>query len=360
MQNVIKLLGDLVSFDTSDPTKGNKQIVDFVINYLKQFPINIDLIKSSYSESNTLFAYPKYSDKIEILFSGHLDVVSVKNQNWKTDPFKIRVQDNKVYGRGTSDMKGFISCILNTIPKFIQDKIPFALAFTYDEETYCKSIQELMDNFSYFTPKLVLLGEPTQMNIDTMHKGVCDVQIDIQGLAAHSSNPDKGINSILIASEIIQYLKILEEKLKKENDAVFIPSNTTINIGSINGGTSANSVPEFCSFKWDIRPISEKHIDFILNTVENFITKLEEQTNAKINMQKTCNMPFFNNININVGGLHSGTTEAGFYQKNGMSAIICGPGNSEQAHKADEYILIEQLEKCCKFLECFEWRKYLK
>jgi acetylornithine deacetylase len=115
---VIKLLESLVSFDTSDPSKENKEILEFITQYLNQFPMQVDLIKSNYSNSKTLYAFTKYNDNPEILFSGHLDVIPVKNQKWDFDPFGLTINDGKVYGRGTSDIKGFIACVLSNLPNF--------------------------------------------------------------------------------------------------------------------------------------------------------------------------------------------------------------------------------------------------
>jgi acetylornithine deacetylase len=358
LNNVIDILGKLVFFDTSNPLKGNKEILKFIIKYLEKFPLQIDLIESNYSDNKTLYAYTQYNNKPEILFSGHLDVVSIENQDWKFNPFKINIIDNKIYGRGTCDMKGFIACVLSLIPEFVKNKLPFALALTYDEETRCKSVVELLESFNnYKKPKMALLGEPTNMEILTMHKGVYELKISIKGQSAHASNPLNGINSIKIASKIINYIEELEEELKtKDINRTFIPSYTTVNVGIIKGGTAGNIVPESCFFKVDIRPVLQTHIEWILNKLSIFNNRLQEETKASIYIENTCNLPSFNNNNIKNGKVFMATTEAGFYGNSGMNVIICGCGSLNQAHKPDEFVSIEQLNKCCNFLKNLNWR----
>ena len=370
------MLSELIFFDTTS-SKSNMNLINYVEDYLLSFGIKSQIIKDPHEEKANLHAIVGPEDISGIMLSGHTDVVPVKGQNWSTDPFQMTEKDGKLYGRGSCDMKGFIACVLAKVPEFVNAdlKEPIHLAFSYDEETGCTGVHSLVDVVRDLTvkPRACIVGEPTSMKVVNSHKGIRHLLTKVYGHENHSST-DRGVNAISYAAEIIGFIDNMQEEMRSRPALVegFDPPYATVHAGRIQGGVAANITPNYCEIEWDYRPIPGTDEDEVFNRYEEFINEIilpkMRMKSEKFGDIKTdylakvpCLFPETGSeaevlvkhlAEQNSTHVVSYGTEAGiFHQKGGVPAVVCGPGSILQAHKADEYVEISELEACDKFLD---------
>ncbi|MCK5425838.1 MAG: acetylornithine deacetylase, partial [Emcibacter sp.] len=254
-----EMLAKLISFDTTS-WKSNLELIDFVTEYLDGYGIPSQVFFNEEKTKANLLATIGPADIPGIILSGHTDVVPVAEQNWSHDPFDMVTRDGRLYGRGTSDMKGFIACVLAAVPNFVAAdlKEPLHLAFSYDEETGCTGVMSLVEYVRAMPvrPRACIVGEPTNMKVVNSHKGIYHLLTRVYGLESHSSS-DKGLNAVMYAAEMIGYLSELADEMRARPPLIegFKPPYTTVHVGRIKGGTAANITPSYCEFEWDYRPM---------------------------------------------------------------------------------------------------------
>jgi len=372
----IKILKDLIKFKTVSG-KTNISLIDYCENELKKSgAISFKTFNESKTQANLFSTIKgKNSDDKGIVLSGHTDVVPAIASEWTSDPYEAREEKDKIYGRGTSDMKGFIACALAVAPLFRSKKLkkPIHFSFTFDEETGCigaplvlADLKKRNLNFS-----ACIVGEPTSMKPITSHKGYNEYVTHFTGLSGHASNPDVGVSAIEYAIEYSNKLLELRDTLKKRNvdKNIFTPPYSTLQIGKISGGMGANVIADKCSLEWEVRPINKEDDNFVTKSIDDFtkevllpkIKKISPKANIKkevvgevIGFNKDDSSEAVNLIcNLtgdNTEGAMSFGTEAGLFQNAGISTVICGPGSIDQAHTVDEYITYDQLKSCLKML----------
>ena len=373
----IKILSDLIKFQTTSGAS-NLELIKYCEKKLeKAGATSFKTFNDSGSQAN-LFSTIKGKDNSNnkgIILSGHTDVVPAVSSEWTSDPYVAREKDNKVYGRGTCDMKGFIACTLAVAPLFASKKLkaPIHFSYTFDEETGClgaplvlADLKKRNINFS-----ACIIGEPTNMKTINAHKGYNEYITHFTGLSGHASNPESGVSAIEYAIQYSNKLLELRDKLKKRNSkkTIFSPSYSTLQIGKISGGLGANVIADQCSLEWEVRPINKEDGEFISNNIDAYakdvlIPKIKNN-NPKGDIRKevvgevvgfnkeesseaanlVCNLTGDNEKNTMSFG-----TEAGLFQDSGISTVICGPGSIKQAHTVDEYITFDQLKKCLTML----------
>jgi acetylornithine deacetylase len=324
-------------------------------------------------EKASLFATIGSSNGGGIGLSGHTDVVPVTGQTWDTDPFTMVERDGKLYGRGTCDMKGYLACVLAMVPDFKRRKLklPIHILFSYDEETGCTGVRPMIAELGRRLPlpRMVFVGEPTTMAVVDAHKGPVRWRVDVTGKAAHSSMPHLGVNAITYAGRLIGELARIEEDLKAlPPNPRFDPPFTSLQVTQIEGGTASNIVPVPCWFGWEIRGLpgfDAKQIDTRFRRFAAELSlemqRLAPETGIEIGV--TNEVPTFAAdpesevvpLAFRLAGQNeafavSYCTEAGLFQNGGVPAIICGPGDIAQAHTPNEFIRIDELEKCLVFL----------
>ncbi|MDG2098042.1 MAG: M20/M25/M40 family metallo-hydrolase, partial [Paracoccaceae bacterium] len=256
----VAILEHLVSFQTISGTSTEK-INQFIIDYLKQHDVEPKLSYDEDGIRSNVFATIGPEIDGGVLFNGHTDVVPVKGQKWATDPFKLTQIDDRLYGRGSVDMKGFLACMLASVPIFKRNNLkkPVHLTFSYDEETGGFGMPVLLESMALnqFQPSIVVVGEPTEMKIITGHKGSYEMRTEISGYEVHSSNPLIGVNAISIAMKLIS--KIEEIGLLRAANPIdgspYDPPFATFNVGIIEGGTASNATAGWCNFDWEYRPM---------------------------------------------------------------------------------------------------------
>ncbi len=369
------LLAKLVSFD-SVSSNSNLPIIEFIEDYLKDFAVECMRAPSPDGKKSNLIVRIGPNVEGGIVLSGHTDVVPVAGQAWDSDPFTLTLRDGLLYGRGSADMKAFVAICMTMVPDFLALKLdkPLWLAFSYDEEVGCLGAPVLLDYITAHLPKpaFAIIGEPTMMQVVTAHKGVWSYETTVHGLEWHSSQPHLGVNAVHIASELVHFLAGLNSEMNVSGfkDARFDPPHSTVHVGLIHGGTARNIIPKECSFQWEIRPLPGDNPAALL-------TRFEERCHELMaNMQKTSPqakivtlpMSHMDGVTLpesafdarellmycakaNAEQVVSYGTEAGVFQNHGIPAIICGPGNIEQAHKPNEYIDPAQIHACVLFMQ---------
>ena len=316
----------------------------------------------------------KNSNKIPIILSGHTDVVPVSN-GWSSDPFKALIKDDKLYGRGSCDMKGFIACVLSYAPSFSSTTLDrdIHFSFTFDEETACIGAPILIKELKNkgINKGICIVGEPTNMKIIDAHKGCYEYTTYFEGLAGHSSQPQKGVSAVEYASRYVNKLIELRGKLKERapKDSIFEPPYSTLQVGGIFGGIAHNVIADKCHVNWETRPVVKEDGIFLNKELDKYVNevllpemkKIYPNSSIKkiigeiigferIENSEACE--FVSSITgDNSREVVSFGTEAGLFQEIGISTAVCGPGSIEQAHKIDEFIELNEINKCLKFLE---------
>ena len=367
-----ELLATLVGFDTTS-SKSNLALIGFVEDYFKSHGIGSLRVSSPDGSKADLFATIAGSGNGGIGLSGHSDCVPVEGQRWASDPFTLTARDGKLYGRGSCDMKGFLACVLASVPLFKTRtlKEPVHLIISYDEEVGCTGVRPLIARLDKDLPRprAIIVGEPTSMAVIDAHKRIDAYRTVVHGREAHSSLPALGVNAISAAAALVCELDRIGGAIpKKENDPHFEPPYSTISVGTIKGGTAGNIVPKNCEFQWQVRSLPSAtpsaSRDLAAFAEKSLLPKMKQVSDeAVIETTALNSVPAFVAGNtseavalaLKLTGTEqtravSYTTEAGLFEQAGCASVICGPGDIAQAHAADEFVSIEQLDACMAFL----------
>ena len=376
--STLELLDRLVAFDTTSH-KSNLALIRFVEDYLAHCKVSSRLVMSPDGEKANLFATIGPAGMPGVALSGHTDVVPVDGQAWDSDPFRLKDLGDRVAGRGTTDMKGFLACVLAAVPEFKARtlKTPIHIAFSYDEEIGCLGVRPMIAEFghSLVKPRMVIVGEPTNMSIVDAHKGPVRWHVEVNGRASHSSMAHLGVNAISYAGRLIGELGRIEEGLKVAVDPRFDPPYASLQITRMEGGTASNIVPVSAWFGFEVRALPSTDTGKIERDLRRFAERkcLPEMRKvapeASISISQTNQVaPFvaeadsaLTALALKLAGQNetfavSYATEAGLFQEAGSAAIICGPGDIAQAHTANEWVSKAELETCSAFLSRLgEW-----
>jgi acetylornithine deacetylase len=380
MAAALDILERLVAFDTVS-ARSNLELIDWVAVYLGRFGIATTR-SSVFAGKANLFATIGPPEKGGVLLSGHTDVVPVAGQEWHGDPFRLAEKEGgRLCGRGSADMKGFIALVLAMVPEIVERKlaVPLHLAFTHDEETGCFGAPALIGALptGMARPKLAIIGEPTSMQIANAQKGCSFFRTRIVGHEGHSSAPDRGVNAISAAAEIIAEIGRLhaEARDRARPDSGFDPPHTTLSVGTIAGGTAVNIIARECAFDWDLRTLPDEDAASLKARIDRFITTdllprmragykgaaVETETIVAVPPLVPVAGSPAEALARRLTGVNTTTTvsfasEAGLYQQAGIAAIVCGPGSIDVAHKPDEYITRAELAAGQAFLDrLLEW-----
>ena len=376
-ENSIRILSDLIAFKTISG-EDNSSLIDYCDQILKK--LGAESFKTFDQEKKrvNLFATikaKKSNGKNPIILSGHTDVVPV-SKSWSTDPFKATIKNDKLYGRGSCDMKGFIACTLAYAPIYSKSSLDrdIHFSFTFDEETACQGAPILIEELKKRGIKngICIVGEPTNMKIIDAHKGCYEYTTHFEGLAGHGSAPHKGVNAVEYAARFIDKLLKIRKTLKDKapKNSIFNPPYTTLQIGGISGGIARNVIADRCRVDWELRPVIKEDGIFVNSEIDKFVNEellpemkrvypkssIKKEIIGEIigfdRHEKSEACELISNITgDNSREVVSFGTEAGLFQEIGISTVVCGPGSIEQAHKVDEYIKLDELKKCLNLLE---------
>ena len=379
----IDWLTRLIAFDTVS-RHSNLALIDDVKAYCEQLGLTVDLtFNDAKNKANLFVTVPAGKDADEInhglVLSGHTDVVPVDGQDWTSEPFTATIRGNKLYGRGACDMKGFIACALTLLPQAVklsnagQLRRPLHLALSFDEEVGCLGAPLLLADLKArgITPDYCIVGEPTNMAMVVAHKGIAVYRCRVHGKSAHSSLTAQGVNAISYASRLIGYVDELAQEIshRSDNDGLFDVPYSTLSVGTIQGGTATNIVPNLCEFTFDYRNLPHMTQDDILAPIAAKVAELSTQMQVRaadtgIELLQEESVPAMtDNDSAELQALIIAltgddtrhkvayATEGGQFTNSGIPTIICGPGSIEQAHKADEYVALSEMVRCDEFLQ---------
>ncbi len=372
--DAVALLERLVAFETVSD-RSNLPLIDWVRGYLGQFGIDSVLLPNPAGDKAALFATIGPRDRPGLCLSGHTDVVPVVDQPWTSDPFTLTARDDRLYGRGTTDMKGFSACVLSMVPRFAALNLatPIHVVLSYDEEIGCLGILPTIGRLGADLPRplAIFVGEPTEMTVVDSHKSINGFITEVTGHEAHSSKPELGANAILAAAEIVAEIERAAADMRERGDPSgrFDPPFTTVHVGTITGGTQLNIVPRHCRLHWEFRGLPDideaeipARIDrFAQNEVMPKLTSTYPE--ATIVTEHRDRVP---GLAPEPGSLAERLalrfakanrtfavpfgTEAGHFQAAGIPTVVCGPGSINQAHAPDEFVTRDQLARCQAFL----------
>lgn len=382
----------LIGFDTISHNS-NLALIDDIHAFLLTLGLSPMIVPNAVGDKANLWVSiynhspAKAKQSGGIVLSGHSDVVPVANQAWSQNPFCAWISDGKIYGRGACDMKGFLACVLNFLPEAVglakENKLthPLHLAVSFDEEVGCLGVPLLLAKLKTWgaVPDYCIVGEPTQLQAVVAHKGISVYECTIQGKSTHSSLTPVGVNAISYGAKMIEFItNVAEEAKDGVQDTAFDVPFTTLSVGQIQGGTAVNIVPDSCSFVFEQRHLPNSDPDVIIQKIFAYAEKLS-QTMQKIApecgiyLTKKVAVPALpchdkqaelltliakaktqDNASANPPKISTQkvayATEGGHFYQADIPTVICGPGRINEAHKADEFIAISELERCDRML----------
>lgn len=375
LETTKSILADLIAFPTVS-YDSNLDMIDYIAGYLEEHGARVDVFKDETGHKANLFATIGPERDGGLVLSGHSDVVPVTDQDWTDDPFQMVEREGKLFGRGTCDMKGFIAATLAMAPEFAKAPLtrPIHFAFTHDEETGCIGAGHLVEALRErdIHPSMAIIGEPTMMRIIEGHKGCYEYTTRFQGLEGHGSAPDVGVNAVEYAVRYVNRLMELREDLKSMTPAgsQFDPPWTTMNIGALQGGSVHNVIAPKAEVKWEMRPVQTSDAEYVKSEIGHYCENVLLPAMQAVHPNASIETEIMGEVagliptdenearqivseltGANTTDLVAFGTEAGLFQSLGMDVIVCGPGSIEQAHKADEFLAIDQLTQCLTLLE---------
>ena len=370
----VEMLRKLVAFPTVS-RDSNLALIHYVRDVLAGCDAELRITYDDEKRKANLFATLGPRGDGGIALSGHTDVVPVEGQAWDTDPFEMVEKDGLLYGRGTSDMKGFIACVLALVPEIMERglKTPLHLAFSYDEEVGCIGVGRLISDLrsAGIRPRSCIVGEPTEMRPVIAHKGKKGYRCTVRGLAGHSAYAPHGVNAVEYAAEAVAFLKNLARRHRDRGpyDRGFDVAHTTVHTGVIRGGTALNVIPHECTFDFEFRHLPGDDPDRLLHEFKEYVrNKLEPEMRtvhvpSGFVIEPLSAIPVLDTSPENevvalaqelsgsgeIGKVSFGTEASQFHQY-GIPTVVCGPGSIAQAHKPNEYISLDQIARCEAFL----------
>ena len=365
----------LIAFDTTS-RNSTLDLIHDVRDYLAGFEIESELTFDEGKQKANLYATLGPTDRGGIALSGHTDVVPVDGQDWSSDPWRVLERDGRLYGRGTCDMKSFIAIALAKVPDFLERGLetPIHLCFSFDEEIGCVGVRHLLAALAgrEVKPRGCIIGEPTSMRVVTGHKGKLSTRCHVRGLECHSALAPQGVNAVQAAARVIARLEDMAREKAAEGpfDEAYDVPHTTVHCGLVQGGTALNIVPRDCRFEFEFRNLPAEDSETLLAEIQAYARDEVEPAMQAISPETGFSWepmstflglatPEDSEVVVLAKALAAANdttkvsfgTEAGLFAAEGMPAVVCGPGSIEQAHKPDEFIALEQIALCERFME---------
>ncbi|MDP6573284.1 MAG: acetylornithine deacetylase [Rhodospirillales bacterium] len=365
-----EMVGKLVAFNTTSH-RSNLDLIQFCAEYLAGHGVEAALIHNPEGTKANLVATIGPGVAGGVMLSGHTDVVPVEGQDWESDPFEVMERDGRLHGRGTADMKSFLAVALTLVPEFAKRdlKVPIHLAFSYDEEVGCFGAVPLLEHVTAHLPPplAVIIGEPTDMKVVNAHRGIAIYRTTVSGRPGHASATHKGVSAVVYAAECVAFLGRLTEEIKAGAAPIddFDPPYTTINVGRIKGGSAVNVIAPGCVFDWESRVLPGGDGDEAARRLAAFaadelLPRMHAVApEAEIVTEEVVALPAFipepgspaEALVLMLTGQNRArpvqfSSEAGLFQGSGLATVICGPGHPDQAHRANEYVTLADIEAC--------------
>lgn len=353
----------------------NLELIDFAQAHLAALGVKSRITYNAERTKANLFATLGEGKPAGVILSGHTDTVPWDGQAWSVDPLSAVVQNERLYGRGSADMKSYIAITLANAQRFLEGDAPFAVhfAFTYEEEIGCFGVRELIADMrdAGIKPLACIVGEPTSMVPAIAHKGVYRYKCCVRGKEAHSSLTPKSVNAIEMAARVIGKVRDMAEDFERSEpryDGFDVPFSTA-SVGQFHGGIADNVVPRDAEFRYEFRDLPTADAKRMQSDVLAYAASIEPAMkkvapDAGFKFETICEIPSFlgaagDPVTLLAQRLASEDrttlvafgTEAGLFKNAGIPTVVCGPGSIEQAHQPDEFVSLEQLARCELFME---------
>jgi acetylornithine deacetylase len=372
----VEWVSRLVEIETVS-RNSNLGLIETVRDFLGGLGLETHLTYDARRTKANLFAtIPAADGRVDggIVFSGHTDVVPVDGQDWHTDPFRAVIKEDRLYGRGSADMKGYLGALLSIAPELTNARLadPVHLAFSFDEEVGCLGAPLLLADMRErgIRPAGCIVGEPTSMRPVVAHKGLNHFRCCVVGRSVHSSLTPSGVNAIEYAARIICFIRDMADEFRRSGpfDEDFDVPYTTAQTGLVRGGVALNTVPNACEFDFEIRDLPGTDVRRLVQTIEAYGADLEAQmkavfADASVTFSCLGTAPSLSEVEASsivqlaralthdsVRRKVAYGTEAGYFSSAGVPTVVCGPGNIEQAHRPNEFVELAQLQRCEAFL----------
>ncbi len=376
--HALELARTLVQINTVS-ANSNLELIHFIRDHLHTLGVPSRLTFNADKTKANLFATLGEGKPAGVILSGHTDTVPWDGQDWSVDPLGAVVKDERLYGRGSADMKSFIAIAVSHAERFLNSAAPFAvhLAFTYDEEVGCFGVKELIADLkdAGIAPLACIVGEPTSMVPAIAHKGVYRYKCCVRGKEAHSSLTPQSVNAIEMAARVIGKLRDMAEGLERDEPryAGFDVPFSTASVGQFHGGIADNVVPRDAEFRYEFRnlPTADALLmqkELVVHAQRLELAMKKVAPDAGFKFETLCEVPSFlgsaddavTRLAQRLAGqpdaerrttLVAFGTEAGLFQSAGIPTVVCGPGSINQAHQPDEFVSLEQLARCEAFMQ---------
>jgi acetylornithine deacetylase len=364
------ILGRLLAFDTvsSNP---NIALMTDVRTLLEAAGLRVTLVPDATGGKANLFATTGPDGVGGVMLSGHTDVVPVEGQSWTYPPFAMTQENGRYYGRGAADMKGFVACAIEAMLLAARRplKVPLHLALSYDEEIGCIGVRSLIDLLAAapVRPRFCIVGEPTGMQVATGHKGKVALRASCIGREGHSALAPLALNALHLAGDFLAAVRRVQAEVTATGlrDGDYDVPYTTLHVGKMSGGVQVNIVPNHAVLDFEIRSLAGEDVAGLIRRLEEeaeaIVAPLRaEFPEAAIKVERLWDYPGLGTpsdaeVVRFVKGLTgaNGTmkvafgTEGGLFDARlGVPTVICGPGSMAQGHKPDEFVTVEQIERC--------------
>ena len=373
-ERAIEILARLVAFDTTSRAS-NLALIEYVETELGRLGVTARRVPNLDGSKANLFATLGPAVEGGVVLSGHTDVVPVDGQPWTSNPFVLTRKGERLYGRGTCDMKGFLALALAAAPDFAGggQKRPVHLAFSYDEEVGCLGAPDLIRAMAAELPRpsVVVVGEPTDMVAVSGHKGNAPFRVVVTGREALSSLAHLGASANMAAISLLAALAALARDLTARSDpnSPFTPKGATLTVGQIKGGTAVNILARECVFAFDLRMPPGMDAERVLAPFFELCRQIDAELKAKapeagVRVERRSSTPALSpepdseaeQLARRLTGDNGPppavayAAEAGQFQEAGFSTVICGPGSIDQAHQPDEYVEVSQMQRGAQFM----------
>jgi len=369
MTQTVQLLSKLIEFNTIN-ANSNLLMIAYLREYLETRGFTVHQIDDPVESKAGLFASIGPSDTGGVLLSGHTDVVPTEGQDWTREAFTLSRDGERLFGRGTTDMKGFVASMLTAadLASKADLKRPLKLSLSYDEEIGCVGIKHMIDQLSgtIGLPDFAIVGEPTSMKTAIGHKGKAGIRAVCKGQDGHSALAPKFVNALYVATDFVAALRELQHELAKSgarDDAYSIPYST-IHVGKLNAGVALNMVPAIATVDFEYRHLAADSSSEIMARITDAAQRVAAEYQKScptaaieletINAYPGLDVASDHNVVTSVADLSQSSTttkvgfgtEAGYFDSLGIPTVVCGPGSmQDQGHQPDEYIEVQQLAK---------------
>lgn len=370
----LDLARTLIGFNTVS-ANSNLDLIHCIRDELARLGVKSRLSYNAERTKANLFATLGEGKPAGLILSGHTDTVPWDGQAWSVDPLGGVVRDGRLYGRGSADMKSFIATAVAHAETFLNSRAPFAIhfAFSYEEEIGCFGVKELIADLrdAGIRPLACVVGEPTNMVPAIAHKGVYRYRCCVRGKEAHSSLTPQSVNAIEMAARVVGKVRDMAEAFERDEpryEGFDVPFSTA-SVGQFHGGIADNVVPRDAEFRYEFRDLPTADARAMQQQVVAYARSLEPAMkkvapDAGFAFDTICEIPSFlgseqddvTRLAMRLAGEPRTTnvafgTEAGIFKQAGIRTVVCGPGSIVQAHQPDEYVSLEQLQRCQDFME---------